>query len=121
MRAKDDIDNAIRKYFSEKADSLFSCMRLEDYFIWEKTEDNYVSVNYDYHNRKRRQDIKLQYLENGSIYIFKPELIRREHNRLGGKIAIYEMKFWKSFQIDDRDDLDICDYYIRKKLSKEGK
>jgi len=120
LREKDDIDNAIRQYLSEKADSLLSCTKLEDYFIWEKRGDNYFSVNYDYRKRKRRQDIEPQYLENGSIYIFKPELIRKEHNRLGGKIVIYEMEFWKSYQVDNWDDLDICEYYIKKTILKEG-
>ncbi len=119
VREKDDIDNAIRKYLSEKADSLFSCTRIEDYFIWQNKEGGYCSVNYDYHNRKLRQSIKPRYLENGSIYVFSPELIRNERNRLGGKIAIYEMPFWKSFQVDDRDDLEICEYYIRKKILTE--
>lgn len=118
VREKDDIDNAICQFFSEKVDSLFSCRKLEDYFIWEKGEDSYFSVNYDYRHRSRRQDIKPQYLENGSIYIFTPELLRREHNRLGGKIGIYEMEFWKSFQIDNWDDVEICEYYIKKRLLK---
>ena len=120
LRERDDIDNAIRKFFLEGADSLFSCTKLEDHFIWERRKDNFVGVNHDYRNRKRRQNIKPQYLENGSIYIFKPELIRREHNRLGGKIAIYEMDQWKSYQVDRPDDLDICEYYIRKKILKHG-
>lgn len=116
VREKDDIDNAIRQYLSAKADSLFSCTRIEDHFIWEEREGDYFSTNYDYRRRRLRQDIKPQYLENGSIYVFRPELIRRELNRLGGKITIYETAFWKSFQIDDWDDLEICEYYIRKKI-----
>jgi CMP-N,N'-diacetyllegionaminic acid synthase len=119
VREKDDIDNAVRKYSSENADSLFSCMRIEDYFIWQDEDGGYCSVSYDYHNRKLRQSIKPRYLENGSIYVFSPELIRNERNRLGGKITIYEMPFWKSFQVDDRDDLEICEYYIKTRLLKQ--
>jgi len=120
VREEDDIDNAIRKYLSEKADSLFSCMRIQDYFIWQNKEGEYCSVSYDYHNRRLRQSIEPRYLENGSIYVFSSELIRTERNRLGGKIAIYEMPFWKSFQVDDRDDLEICEYYVRTKLLTES-
>ena len=121
LREAGDIDNAIKIFCQEKANSLFSCTKLEDYFIWEKKGDNYKSVNYDYTNRRRRQDISAQYLENGSIYIFKPEVIKVKHNRLGGKIAIYEMDAWKSFQIDDIEDLGICEYYIKKRLLKKRK
>lgn len=119
VRERADIDNAIRRFLSGKADSLFSCARLRDYFIWEKGKDNYFSVNYDYHYREPRQHVRPQYLENGSIYIFTPELVRREHNRLGGKIEIYEMESWKSFQIDNWDDVDICEYYIKTRLLKQ--
>ena len=120
LREKEDIDNAIRKYFLEKANCLFSCVKIKDFFIWEEREGNHVSVSYDYRNRKLRQDIKPKYLENGSIYVFSPELIKKEHNRLGGKIAIYEMPAWKSFQIDAWDDVEICEYYIKGKLLKTG-
>jgi CMP-N,N'-diacetyllegionaminic acid synthase len=119
VREKDDIDNAIRQYLSAQADSLFSCTRIKDHFIWEEREGQYVSANYDYRKRSLRQKIKPQYLENGSIYVFRPELIRHELNRLGDKITIYEMPFWKSFQVDDLDDLEICEYYVREKLLTE--
>ena len=116
IREKDDIDRAIGKYLSEKADSLFSCSLIKDHFIWEERKGDFCSANYDYRDRKLRQSIKPQYLENGSIYVFRPEIIRRERNRLGGKITIYEMPFWKSFQIDDWDDVEVCAYYINKKI-----
>lgn len=122
IREKDDIDNAILKYFSSKADSLFSCSRVRDFFVWEKRGNNYFSVNYDYRKRKLRQEIKSRYLENGSIYIFTPELIRKEHNRLGGKISLYQMPFWKSFQVDDWSDIQICQHFmINKLLTKVNK
>lgn len=121
VREKGDIDKAIKRFLMEKADSLFSAAKLEDFFIWEKRPGNYHSVNYDYRHRKRRQDIKTQYLENGSIYIFKPELIKKEHNRLGGKIAVFEMANWKSFQVDDSEGLKLCEYYIKNRLLKGRK
>ncbi len=116
VREKDDIDNAIRRFLSEKADSLFSCTRIRDHFIWEERRGDYISANYDYRTRRRRQDIKPQYVENGSIYVFRPELIRSQRNRLGGKITIYEMPFWKSFQIDELDDIGICEYYLKTRI-----
>lgn len=121
LREKDDIDNALECFDRNGADSLFSCTKMEDYFIWEKRGNGYASVNYDFRNRKRRQDIKPQYLENGSIYIFKPGILRKYGNRLGGKIAVYEMAFWKSFQIDEPEDIGICEYYLRRKILKRGR
>jgi N-acylneuraminate cytidylyltransferase len=74
------------------------------------------SVTFDYKNRGRRQDRKPYYLENESVYIFKPEILRQYNNRLGGKIVIYEMPLWKSYEIDNREDLAICEYYMRNKI-----
>lgn len=119
VRESKDIDNAIEKLFSKNADSLFSCTKIEDYFIWEEYGGRYISISYDYRARRPRQTIKVRYLENGSIYLFKSELIKKRRNRLGGRIAIYEMPFWKSFQIDDEDDAELCAYCMRKLLGKD--
>jgi N-acylneuraminate cytidylyltransferase len=71
------------------------------------------SVNYNYKNRGRRQDISKQYIENGSFYIFKPDLLRQCKNRLGGKIGMTRMEFWKMFEIDTIEDLKMCEVLMR--------
>jgi len=108
LRETEDIDKAIEKIISEDADSLFSGASIGDFLIWRKSGGKLESVNYDYADRKRRQDFKEQFVENGSLYIFKPEILLRYNNRLGGKIVVSEMEFWKSFEIDDMDDLNFC-------------
>ena len=67
------------------------------------------SVNYNYHDRKREQDMGVQYRENGSIYVLKPEILRKYSNRLGGKIAVYEMDIFHSVQIDEPEDVIFVD------------
>jgi len=57
---------------------LLSVAEVEDHFIWEKDEsEKFISVNYDYLDRKPRQQIKKRYLENGSFYITKPEVLKK--------------------------------------------
>lgn len=119
LREKDDIDNAIEKFFSEDSDSLFSAAVLEDFCIWEDTEKGVRGVSFDYLNRGRRQDRKPYYLENGSIYIFKPEILKQYSNRLGGKIVLYHMPIWKSYQIDNTENLGICEYFMNNKILRE--
>ena len=41
-----------------------------------------IKINYDYKNRKRRQDSEKQYVENGSIYVFKKNGFIINNNRL---------------------------------------
>lgn len=113
-----DIDNAIEKFVSEKADSLFSATILDDFLIWKRSDDCMESITYDYNNRGRRQERDPYYLENGSIYVFKPEIIRKYNNRLGGNIIFSLMPFWKSYEIDNYDDLDLCVYHMKKILDK---
>lgn len=109
LREMEDIDNAIEKIILTGADSLFSGADLKDFCIWRRNQDNSLeSINYDYKNRGRRQDFGEQYVENGSIYIFRPEILFKFNNRLAEKIVISKMEFWKSFEVDEPDDLEFC-------------
>ena len=116
LRESVDIDGAIKKIISENSDSLFSGADLKDFCIWKNSNGILESVNYDYKNRGRRQDFGEQYVENGSIYVFKPEILFRNNNRLGGKIALFKMEFWKSFEIDEPEDIEFCKNIFQIKL-----
>jgi len=118
IRESKDIDMAFEKYLKDKADSLFSAVKIKDHFIWGIKNGKLRSITYDYKKRKPRQLIKDKFLENGSIYIFKPWVLKENINRLGGKISVYEMPFWKSYQIDKIEDIEICEHYLRSKIKK---
>ena len=106
----------------EDADSLFSATKLSDLTLWEKENESWRSVNFDYQNRLRRQDMPKNYIENGSIYIFKPEILDNHNNRLGGKIIAYEMQFWQTWEIDTIHEIDLIEYYMKKyKLDQDGR
>lgn len=108
VRESKDLDSALRKFSDGKYDSIFSASDIGDFFIWRKSKNGFSSINYDYKNRPRRQDFEEQYVENGSFYIFKPQILRKYKNQIGGKIGISLMEFWKSFEIDDFADLEFC-------------
>ena len=116
LRTSQDIDQALEKIINFKADSLFSSCALEDFFIWSEDNNQFKSLNFNYKNRQRRQDIKKQFVENGSIYIFKPEILLKDHNRLGGKIETFVMEDWKIHEIDSLEDLKLCEFYIKEKV-----
>lgn len=109
IRETSDIDQALLKVKDDGLDSLLTVTEVEDYFTWSDHEDgNPKSISYDYRNRKRRQVTKKRYLENGSFYVFSPELLRRDNNRLGGKIGLHVMERYKMFQIDTEEDFLLC-------------
>lgn len=109
LRDKDEFANALDKMKNENLDSLLSVNCLKDFFIWVDNENKFVSENYDFKNRSRRQLIKTRYHENGSFYIFKPYILKKNKNRLGGKIGYYVMEQYKSFQIDEIEDIKLCE------------
>lgn len=125
LREPADIDSAVVAFISQDADSLFSDAVLDDFCAWHEEDGVLKGKTFDPFNRGRRQDRKPLYLENGSIYVFRPSLLREKGNRLGGRIARYSMPYWKSFEIDTVENIELCEYFFRKYLladwrSREG-
>lgn len=117
LRESGDIETALTTIAKAHADSLFSAAELSDFLIWSQAGGRLQSLNYDYLNRRRRQEEEKPHLvENGSIYIFKPDILKKYHNRLGGKISYSLMELWKAFEIDDYHGLKLCDDLFRIKL-----
>lgn len=102
-RDPEDIDGAVEELMRAKADSLLSVCRFERY-LWGVFDGQPRPINYDYQQRWRDQDFPPQFMENGSIYVFRPRVLREFKNRLGGRIALFEMSSDKSFQIDRPED-----------------
>lgn len=116
LRTTKDIDNCIESLITNDLDSVFSASILEDMLIWKYSNNSLEGVNYDYKNRKRRQDSEIQYVENGSIYVFKKEGFIKNNNRLFGKIGLSLMDSWKMFEIDSLEDLELCELIFKNKL-----
>lgn len=109
IRGRHDLDEAIDTFRKGKFDSLLSVTRIEDHFEWRMGESGAEPINYDYRNRKRRQDLEVKYLENGSFYIVSPELLIESGNRLGGCVGFYEQEKYKMYQIDNIEDVSLCE------------
>ena len=116
LREPTDIVNAVHAFDEQGVDSLFSDAVLDNFCAWIDDDGALKGKTFDPWNRGRRQDQKPLYLENGSIYIFKPSLLRNTGNRLGGKIGRYSMPFWKSFEINTFENAELCEFYFRKHL-----
>ena len=112
LRYPKQIDESIELIIKEKGDSLLSVYK-NDSFMWSKDGK---SINYDYRDRPRRQDKEWEFIENGSVYITKRDILLSEKNRLGGRIIMYEMPKWMSFEIDEEIDFEIIEYLIKSKL-----
>lgn len=116
LRKINDIGAAIDHFKAVKADSLFSSCVAEDLTIWNKDSGKWKSINFDYKNRVTRQLAPTQFVENGSIYIFRPELLNQTGNRLGGEIESYVMEPWQVHEIDVTEDAELVEYYMERYL-----
>lgn len=113
VREVADLDAAIRKLRHDQLDSLLTVTEIQDFFSWRIAPSGPEPVNYDYQARKPRQAHEKKYLENGSFYLVRPEILRGSNNRLGGKIGIYVMERHKMFQIDAPEDIAFCECIMR--------
>lgn len=111
LRNSQHIDQALEVFLKSKYDSLFSVCPSHA-FIWKVGEKGPYSLNYDFQDRPRRQDKEPEYRENGAIYVTKYDILRRYHNRLGGKIGLYIMPEENSPEIDSQYEFWLCEQTI---------
>jgi len=106
----DDIDGIINKFIESSADSAFSATIFK-HFVWGENKNNSImGINHNEKSvRKRRQEIDQQFLESGSIYVFKSKEFLKYKNRFFGNIVVYKIPNRRSLEIDDKDDLSLAD------------
>lgn len=118
VRTSADVDVAIFTLEHQSADSLLSVAETKR-FVWRDGRTGPKPVNYDYKARRREQDFAPHFEENGSIYLFQPWVLRRENNRLGGRIALFTMDYWSRFQIDSPEDLELCEWILGRRKAAD--
>lgn len=111
IRAQGDIDHAVEQWHREGCDSLLS-VSPSHRFLWQRGPAGAESINYDWENRPRRQDMKPQFVENGSIYLFRPDDLLASSNRLSGRIGLFEMDELAAFEIDSLLDFQLVELIV---------
>lgn len=111
VRRPDDIDEAVATLMQRGADSLLS-VSPSHRFLWKEEGGEVRSINYDFRNRPRRQDIAPQYVENGSIYVFRTQALLDSGNRLSGKVALYPMDEEAAVDIDSMVDMKLAEMIL---------
>lgn len=103
-------EQGIDLYREGKYDSVLTCVRSKRFF-WNADG---TSKNYNYKSRPRRQDFEGELMENGAFYISSVKNIVQSGNRLSGKIGIYEMPDYTSFELDEADDWAIMEMLMKR-------
>lgn len=108
LRLKTDISKAIGLYNFSNAHYLFSGHKMK---LIEHTPMRTQFIN------KNRQTIEDRLIEHGMIYIYNecyyPLGMGSLHNE---DVAFYVTERWQSFEIDRIEDIDLCEFYMRKKV-----
>ena len=113
IRLDGTLDQAIEKFQKEKCDSLLSVFAVH-HLYWKNADS--AEPLYDHMNRPRHQDMKEEdqiYAETGSIYVTKASVLRKEKNRLAGKIGMLPTKREESIDIDTEEDFVMAELVAR--------
>ncbi len=112
------LDEGIRKYEEEGADSLLSVVR-QKRFIWKDTGEGAKPQNYDYLNRPRRQEFDGYLVENGAFYVTKKEAFMNSLCRISGRIAVYEMPEETYYEIDEPSDWIVIEHLMKNRRQEK--
>lgn len=109
FRADGILDEAITELNEKGADSLLSVTE-HTARMFELDDNGFAKpINHKVNVRPRRQELTPCYRENGSFYIFKPEILLGQDCRLGGKILGFDTEFLTSIEIDTEQEFFIAD------------
>lgn len=104
-----DIDGTIEKLINENADSALAVVPF-NHFLWSDEKDGAKGINHDGLYRKRRQDLKPQYLEAGSVYVMRVDKFKEQKTRFCGKTALYEIDDpAREHEIDDASEFYVAE------------
>ena len=117
MTVTGDFEGGLSLFRSGEYDSILSCVRNYRFF-W---NPDGTSANYDYMSRPRRQDFSGNLMENGAFYINTVRGVLQSGNRLSGRIGIYEMPEYTSFEIDEPDDWTVMETLMRRHVLQPEK
>lgn len=116
IRTPDDVDAAVKVLLEGDYDSVFSASPTHG-FLWELRDGVANPLTYNPVSRPMRQQMTEQVVENGSIYVFKPWVLRDGGARLGGRIGIYRMGFLEALQIDEPEDLELAQRILESRIA----
>ena len=112
LRLPSHVGQCLETLVSGGADSVFSGVRIDDVCLWEGLQRP-VPVNYDPSNRTRRQDSAAKLVENGSLYAFRAGGLLTFRSRVHGEVAVSLTPKWTLHEIDEPEDLCICEALMR--------
>ena len=104
------LNDAISKLLNENIDTLISGI-YDTHLTWLKEDSKFFP---NYKKRVNRQELPQLYKETGGFVISKANFIQQT-TRFGKNIQIFPLGKSEAIDIDDFEDWNICDYYLKRK------
>jgi CMP-N,N'-diacetyllegionaminic acid synthase len=109
LRLVKDIDNSIKIFRKKNANAIVSVNKAKPSFWFKNIKDNGLLIE------KEKINKKINYILNGSIYIFKTSFIKKtKPNIYDKKTFAYIMPLERSVDIDTLYDFKIAEMLIKK-------
>ena len=99
-----DINKGIKLLEDENYSSVFSVYKQHWIPKWSL---DIQPINWSINKRPMRQEVDEEYIENGAFYITRKTSLLNSKLRYSGKKNIVVMPYYRSFQIDTLDDLNL--------------
>lgn len=118
FREKDFIDKSIETFIHQETDSLISVLpvphEFNPHWIFEPNENNNLQIATGENEIiKRRQDLPKAFYRDGSIYITKTEVIKKQHSFYGKSISYFESNPDFYVNIDTLKDWEIAEKKVK--------
>jgi CMP-N-acetylneuraminic acid synthetase len=107
------IEDAVKKVQSGEYDSAFSAEKIQTFTWWQGEP-----LNYTFERVPRTQDLEPVYVETSAFFIFRKELWREHHRRIGFKPYTAVTDRIESMDIDNPDDFLLAEAIVTAGLNR---
>ena len=98
------IRECLDKVLCRDFDSAFCAVKIQD-FLWKDGQP----LNFDAQNLPRSQDIEPIYRETSGVYVFRAEVFRQYHRRIGMHPFIKEVTYREAIDINTKEDFELAE------------
>ena len=120
LRLAQDIDEAVKVFNTQKADSVVSVTESPVPVQWyRKITSKGVLCNYlpEFNAVKNRQELEQTYVPNGAIYVFRTEILRTTRQYYTDKTYPYIMPRERSADIDELVDFEWAEFLLGRQVN----
>ena len=107
------IANAVAQVESGEYDSAFSAERVQTFAWWQGKP-----LNYTFERVPRTQDLEPVYVETSAFFVFREDVWREKHRRIGERAYMAVTDRIESMDIDNPDDFLLAEAIVAAGLTK---